>query len=74
MSTITMSIEIDYDSTLPILTAEGWVPDDAVKEDVAMRAELVGLPAPADYGKFFDYSIVKNLYRELKTTGWKPTP
>ncbi len=24
-----------------------------------MRAELVGVPAPADYNKFFDYSIVK---------------
>jgi hypothetical protein len=56
------------------LTPEGWVPDDVLKEDVAMRAELVGLPAPADYAKFFDYSIVKNIYRELKTTGWKPAP
>ena len=39
-----------------------------------MRAEFVGVPAPADYNKFFDYSIVKKIYRELKTTGWKPTP
>lgn len=66
--------EIDYDSTLPVLTAEGWVPDEVLKEDVAMRAELVGVPPPADYGKFFDYSMVKKIYRELKTAGWKPTP
>jgi ABC-type nitrate/sulfonate/bicarbonate transport system substrate-binding protein len=66
--------EIDYDSTLPVLTAEGWVGDEVLKEDVAMRAELVGMPAPSDYGKFFDYSIVKKIYRELKSTGWKPTP
>ena len=66
--------EIDYDSTLPVLTAEGWVPDEVIKEDVAMRAELVGVPAPADSAKFFDYSIVKRIYRELKTAGWKPTP
>ena len=66
--------EIDYDSTLPVLTAEGWVPDDILKEDVAMRAELVGTPAPSDYGKFFDYSVAKKIYRELKTTGWKPAP
>jgi hypothetical protein len=45
-----------------------------LKEDVAMRAELVGVPAPAEYGKFFDYSIAKKIYRELKTAGWKPTP
>jgi len=66
--------EIDYDSTLPVLTPEGWVADDILKEDVAMRAELIGMPAPADYAKFFDYSIAKKIYRELKSTGWKPTP
>ncbi len=66
--------EIDYDSTLPVLTAEGWVGDDILKEDVAMRAELVGVSPPADYGKFFDYSIVKKVYRELKSSGWKPAP
>jgi ABC-type nitrate/sulfonate/bicarbonate transport system substrate-binding protein len=65
--------EIDYDSTVPVLTPEGWVADDILKEDVAMRAELVGVTAPADYGKFFDYSIVKKIYRELKSSGWKPT-
>jgi ABC-type nitrate/sulfonate/bicarbonate transport system substrate-binding protein len=66
--------EIDYDSTLPVLTAEGWASDDILKEDVATRAELVGAPVPGDYAKFFDYSIAKKIYRELKTTGWKPTP
>jgi ABC-type nitrate/sulfonate/bicarbonate transport system substrate-binding protein len=64
--------EFDYDSTRPVLTAEGWVPDDVLKEDVAMRAELVGVPVPGDYTKFFDYNIVKKIYRELNTTGWKP--
>jgi ABC-type nitrate/sulfonate/bicarbonate transport system substrate-binding protein len=66
--------EVDYDSTLPVLTAEGWVGDEILKEDVAMRAELVNVPVPTDYAKFFDYSIVKKIYRELKITGWKPTP
>jgi len=66
--------EFDYDSTIPVLTPEGWVGDDILKEDVAMRAELVNVPFPVDYGKFFDYSIVKKIYRELKAAGWKPTP
>ena len=66
--------EVDYDTTLPVLTAEGWVGEDALKEDVAMRAELVNVPAPADYAKFFDYSIVKKIYRELKASGWNPAP
>lgn len=66
--------ELDYDSTLPVLTAEGWVSDDILKEDVAMRAELVGVSPPADYGKFFDYGIVRKIYGDLKRTGWKPAP
>ena len=65
--------EVDYDSTVPVLTPEGWVGDNIIKEDVAMRAELVNVAAPTDYAKFFDYSIVKKIYRELKTTGWQPT-
>jgi ABC-type nitrate/sulfonate/bicarbonate transport system substrate-binding protein len=64
--------EIDYDSTLPVLTTEGWVGEEFLKEDVAMRAELVGVAPPADYPKFFDYSTVKKIYRELKSSGWKP--
>lgn len=66
--------EVDYDSTLPVLTPEGSVGDEILKEDVAMRAELVAVPAPSDYNKFFDYSMVKKLYRELKMSGWKPMP
>ena len=66
--------EVDYDTTLPVLTAEGWVPDEVLKEDVAVRADFVGVSPPADFSKFFDYSIVKKIYRELKTSGWKPVP
>jgi NitT/TauT family transport system substrate-binding protein len=66
--------EVDYDSTLPVLTPEGWVGDEIIKEDVAMRAELVNVPVPADYQKFFDYSMVKKIYRDLKSSGWKPVP
>lgn len=66
--------EFDYDSTLPVLTAEGWVSDDILKDDVAVRAELVGLAPPADHAKFFDYSVVKKIYADLKKSGWKPTP
>ena len=66
--------EFDFDSTLPVLTPEGWVSDDVLKDDVAVRAELVGVPPPADYAKFFDYSLAKKIYADLKKTGWKPAP
>ena len=66
--------EFDYGSTVPVLTPEGWVSDDVIRDDVAVRAELAGVQAPADYAKFFDYSITKKIYADLKRTGWKPTP
>jgi hypothetical protein len=34
----------------------------------------VNVVAPADFAKFFDYSIVKKIYRELKASGWNPAP
>ena len=66
--------EFDYDSTLLVLTAEAWVGDEILKEDVAMRAELVGVLSPSNYMKFFNYGIVKKIYRDLKSSGWKPAP
>ena len=66
--------EFDYDSTRPVLTPEGWVPDEVLKDDIAMRADLVGVSVPADVSRFFDYSITRKIYRDLKTSGWQPTP
>ncbi len=66
--------EVDYDSTMPVLTTEGWVGDDIIKEDIAMRADLVSVPAPGDSTKFFDYSLVRKIYRDLKIAGWRPAP
>lgn len=66
--------EFDYDSTVPVLTPEGWVADEILKEDVAVRSELVAVAVPSDHGKFFDYSMVRKIYGDLKRSGWKPAP
>ena len=66
--------ELDYDSTIPVLTREGWVGDEVLKEDVAMRAELVGLARAPDSRQYFDYSLVKKIYRELRSAAWMPVP
>ena len=58
--------EADYDSTLPVVTAEGWVGDDIIKEDVAMRAELVNVPAPSDSQVFRLQHSQENLPRSEK--------
>jgi ABC-type nitrate/sulfonate/bicarbonate transport system substrate-binding protein len=65
---------IDYDSTLPTMTAEGAVSEDALKEDVAIRAELLKVTNPPGVNGLFDYSLVKKIYEQLKADGWRPKP
>lgn len=65
---------VDYDTTLPVMTPEGSISDELLKEDVAVRAELLKVARPPDIAKLFDYSIVKRIYGELKTKGRQPAP
>lgn len=65
---------IDYDSTLPTMTAEGAVSEDALKGDVAIRAELLKVTNPPAVNGLFDYSLVKKIYEQLKADGWRPKP
>ncbi|HEY7063001.1 MAG TPA: ABC transporter substrate-binding protein [Chloroflexota bacterium] len=66
--------ELDYDTNVRTFTDEGWVADAALADEVATRAELVGIanpPAPQD---LFDYRLVKQAYADLRAAGWQPTP
>ncbi len=66
--------EQDYDENVLIMTDEGWLSDDVLREEVATRAEIIGAidpPAPQD---LFDYSIVKKVYADLKARGLQPMP
>jgi NitT/TauT family transport system substrate-binding protein len=67
-------IELDYDATVSSMTAEGWVTDDVLRDEIATRAELTKMSNPPDKEKLFDYSLVKKIYAELKTSGWQPKP
>lgn len=64
-------IELDYDATVASMTAEGSVTDDVLRDT---RAELTKMSNPPDKDKLFDYSIVRKVYGELKTSGWQPKP
>ncbi|HZR99818.1 MAG TPA: ABC transporter substrate-binding protein [Chloroflexota bacterium] len=66
--------EQDYDENVRIFTAEGWVPDEVIRDEVATRAQLIGATSPPAPSDLFDYSIVKKVYAELKARGWQPTP
>jgi ABC-type nitrate/sulfonate/bicarbonate transport system substrate-binding protein len=68
------AIAIEYDATVPSMTEEGWLPPEVVKDEVATRAEIVKQTQPPDPSRLFDYSIVRKIYAELKSAGWKPNP
>jgi len=67
-------IELDYDATVLSMTAKGSVTDEVLRDEIATRAELTKMSHPPDKEKLFDYSLVKKIYAELKTSGWQPKP
>jgi len=65
--------EVDYDLTLPALTEDGSIAPEVQRRDTAVRAEINGLdqyPAPE---QIYDYSLVREVYGELRASGWQPT-
>jgi ABC-type nitrate/sulfonate/bicarbonate transport system substrate-binding protein len=64
----------DYDTTLKAMTEDGTMAADAQRQDALTRASILQMPAsevpPVD--KMYDYSIIKQVYQELKSSGWKP--
>jgi hypothetical protein len=67
-------IELDYDATVSSMTAEGFVNDDILRDEIATRAELTKMANPPDKDKLFDYSLVKKIYADLRASGWQPRP
>ena len=62
---------VDYETALASMTDEGTVPDDVLKEEVLIRAELIKASSTPDPAKLYDYSIIRKVYAEIKK-GWKP--
>jgi ABC-type nitrate/sulfonate/bicarbonate transport system substrate-binding protein len=66
-------LRADYEVTKSSMTDEGWLPDDILREEVNIRAELTKVAVPANPLGMYDYSIVKKIYAQLKSTGWQPS-
>ena len=60
-------LRADYEVTKGSMTDEGWLPDDILREEVNIRAELTKVAVPANPLGMYDYSIVKKIYGQLKT-------
>ena len=65
------ALSLDYDAALGSMTDEGWVADEVLKDEIATRAELIKAANTPDPKRFYDYSIIKKIYEELKKS-WKP--
>ena len=66
-------LRADYEVTKSSMTDEGWLPDDILREEVSIRAELTKVAVPANPLGMYDYSIVKKIYAQLKSSGWQPS-
>jgi ABC-type nitrate/sulfonate/bicarbonate transport system substrate-binding protein len=67
--------DADYDATLPALTTDGSMPPEAQRADAAVRAQVndVDPSQSPPVEQMYDYSLIKDIYRELQASGWKPT-
>jgi len=61
-------LRADYEVTKSSMTDEGWLPDDILREEVSIRAELTKVALPANPLGMYDYSIVKKIYAQLKSS------
>lgn len=67
-------LEADYDQLYPVLSLDGTVPEDARREDLKVRASLIGLPESQipSLSQVYDYSIVHAVNAELDASKWVP--
>lgn len=66
--------EVDYDDVLTAMTEDGSMAKEIQQRDAQFRAEVIRVPKdrirPVE--EMYDYGLVKEIYRALKASGWKP--
>jgi NitT/TauT family transport system substrate-binding protein len=67
------AIKVDYEVTKAAMTDDGSLPDDILRDEVATRAQLTKATKVPSIAALFDYSIIRNIYAQLKANGWQPT-
>jgi NitT/TauT family transport system substrate-binding protein len=64
-----------YELARPSTTADGTVSEEVQKKSIDQIVERISdLKEPPATKKVFDFSLTRKIYKELQTTGWKPTP
>ena len=54
------------------MTEDGTMPPAAQQRDTAFRAEVNGVEPVPPIEQIYDYSVVREVYRELRAAGWQP--
>ena len=67
-------LTVDYDETIPILTKDGTVPDDVLRADLEVHAQMMDIPKSQvpPLSKAYDYTFVREVNAQLDRTRWKP--
>jgi NitT/TauT family transport system substrate-binding protein len=64
----------DYDSSLPLYTADGTLSAEAQQFNAEVSAQVLDMQKSQipTVAQMYDYSLAKEVYAELKASGWKP--
>jgi len=65
--------EADYDDTLSTMTEDGTMPAEVQQRDAIVRAAVNEVEQVPSVEQIYDYSLIKEIYRELQASGWRPT-
>jgi ABC-type nitrate/sulfonate/bicarbonate transport system substrate-binding protein len=70
------TLEVNYTAVVATLTDKGEETDDVLKNDMAVRASLLNIPADQvrPVKDIYDYTLLREANDELDKAGWKPTP
>jgi NitT/TauT family transport system substrate-binding protein len=66
------ALRVDYEVTKASMTADGSLPDEVLRDEIATRSELTKVTSPPNISAVFDYNITRRNYAQLKAAGWQP--
>jgi NitT/TauT family transport system substrate-binding protein len=66
------ALRVDYEVTKASMTADGSLPDEVLRDEIATRSELTKVASPPNISAVFDYNITRRNYAQLKAAGWQP--
>jgi ABC-type nitrate/sulfonate/bicarbonate transport system substrate-binding protein len=60
----------DYDATMDMMTQDGTEDLETQKSDIEIGKRMLGIQKEISAEQVFDFRLVRDVYRELRTIGW----